>query len=106
MAGHAPFVSTLRPGVVDVIAGGNTRRLLVRGGIAEVTPERGLTILAAAAVPVEELDAARLDQEIRDADEALAKASTDEGRRRAQEMLTRLRELRAGGASVQAAASH
>src|SRR3954447_5548388 len=52
---HAPFMSTLRPGVVVVTeATGTQQRLFVRGGFADVSP-RGLTILAEQAVPVEDV---------------------------------------------------
>lgn len=101
LAGHAPVVSSLKPGMVVVIADGTTRRLFVRGGIAEVTPDRGLTILAASAIPAEEIDLARLDQEIRNAEEDVADATGDDTRRRAEEMLEHLRELRAAVASGQ-----
>src|SRR6185437_3057376 len=101
LAGHAPLISSLRPGIVVVIAGGATRRLFVRAGIAEVTPDRGLTILAEEAVPAEEVDAAKLDGEIEDAGKDLAAATGEETRRRAQEMLDRLRELKAAIAGGQ-----
>jgi len=45
LAGHAPFMTALREGVVTVIDGGKTRRFDVMGGFADVTPN-GLTILA------------------------------------------------------------
>ncbi len=94
LAGHAPFITTLKPGIVTVEAGpGAARRYIVRGGFAEVTPEKGLTILAEEAIPVEDLDAARIAAEIRDAEEDVADASSDEGRRKAEERLARLREL-------------
>lgn len=47
-AGHAPFMTTLREGPVQVIDGGTTRTFTVRGGFADVTPD-GLTILAESA---------------------------------------------------------
>ena len=103
LAGHAPVVSSLKPGMVVVIAGTATRRLFVRSGIAETTPEGGLTILAASAIPAEEIDAARLDREIRDAEEDLADAAGEDTRRRAEEMLAHLRELKAAIASGQVA---
>jgi F-type H+-transporting ATPase subunit epsilon len=103
LAGHAPVVSSLKPGLVVVIAGTSTRRLFVRSGIAENTPEGGLTILAASAIPAEEIDGARLDQEIRDAEEDLADAAGEDTRRRAEEMLAHLRELKAAIASGQVA---
>jgi F-type H+-transporting ATPase subunit epsilon len=95
LAGHAPLVSTMRPGIVTVDAGGTTQRLFVRGGLAEVTPDRGLTILADLALPIAELDAARFASEIAIATEEVARARDDESRRRAQERLDHMRELEA-----------
>jgi len=95
LAGHAPVMSTLRVGVLDVSGtDGNDMRIFVRGGFAEVTPA-GLTILAEEAVPLSELDAAALDQRIKDASEDLQDASTDEAKSKAQAHLDQLQELRA-----------
>ena len=68
LAGHAPFVTTLRPGILVVYRGGDALRVVVNGGFAEVNPE-GLTVLADMAVPVDEFDRAVLAGEIKD-DEA------------------------------------
>ena len=57
LAGHAPFISTLRPGILDVTLPQGRQRLLVKKGVAEVDPDR-LTVLAQSAVPLEELDGA------------------------------------------------
>src|SRR5690606_38857694 len=60
LAGHAPFMATLRPGVIVAHkAGGVVERIFVRGGFADVNPA-GLTILAEDAMPVAEPDPARL----------------------------------------------
>ena len=94
LAGHAPLMTTLRPGVITVDdAGQASRRLFVRGGFAEVTPS-GLTVLAEFSIPVEELDTARLDQEIGYAEEDLADARTEETRQAAQEKLDHLKQMR------------
>lgn len=95
LAGHAPVMSTLRPGVIDVTGtdAGDTR-IFVRGGFAEVTPA-GLTVLAEEAVPLAELDAAALDARIKDATEDVQDAKTDEVREKAQAHLDQLKELRA-----------
>ena len=45
MPNHAPFLTTLRPGVVRVIGGGETVEYVVTGGFAEVSPTAA-TILA------------------------------------------------------------
>jgi F-type H+-transporting ATPase subunit epsilon len=94
LAAHAPVISTLRPGVVTVKRSGREdERIFVRGGFAEVNLE-GLTILAEEAMPIAELDAAALDQEVKDAEEDVADAKDEMARQKAQETLDRLRELR------------
>jgi len=95
LAGHAPFMSTMRPGVVAIAeAPGKSQRLFVRGGFADVAPT-GLTILAEQAIPLDELDAAKLDADIKDAEEDVADATTDDARRTASEKRDQLRELKA-----------
>lgn len=50
LPGHAPFVSTVREGVVTIeLSGGGTRQVNVTGGIAEVTPERCIVLADSAA---------------------------------------------------------
>jgi F-type H+-transporting ATPase subunit epsilon len=84
----------LRPGVVEVVTEeGRSERIFVRGGFAEVN-NLGLTVLAEVAIPLDELDSSALDQQVRDAEEDVADAQDDETRRRAQESLDHLRELR------------
>lgn len=91
---HAPVMSTLKPGLVEVSqGGGKAQRLFVRGGFADVAAG-GLTILAEQAVPVEELDAGRIAAEIKNAEEDVADAKTDEARRVAAEKLAQLGELK------------
>ncbi|ALK07870.1 F0F1 ATP synthase subunit epsilon [Blastochloris viridis] len=95
LAGHAPVMSTLKPGLLTIFAAGTEPRyLFVRGGFAEARPD-GLTVLATVAMPLEELDAARLAQEIQDAEEDVADATDDAKRQAAQEKLEQLREFRA-----------
>ena len=95
LPGHAPVLSTLQPGVVEItLAEGQVDRVFVRGGFAEVNPG-GLTVLAEVAIPLSELNADVLAAEVRNAEEDVADASDDETRRRAQESLDHLRELTA-----------
>jgi F-type H+-transporting ATPase subunit epsilon len=90
---HAPVMTSLRPGIVDIgEAGGKHTRLFVRGGFADVSAA-GLIVLAETAIPVDELSAERLGVEIKEAEEDLADA-TDDQKRLAQEKLDRLRELK------------
>ncbi len=93
LPGHAPVLSTLRPGVVSIDKGsGAPERIFVRGGFAEVNPT-GLTVLAETAIPVADLDQATLAQQIRNAEEDVADAKDDETRRRANESLEHLKAL-------------
>jgi F-type H+-transporting ATPase subunit epsilon len=93
LPGHAPMLSTLRPGVLDMIdESGREERIYVRGGVAEVNPN-GLTVLAEDALPLAELSPEMLAQQIKNAEEDVADASDDEKRRRAQESLDHLRDL-------------
>jgi len=90
---HAPVMAALKPGVIAIEdAAGKHNRIFVRGGFADVGPT-GLIVLAETALPEGELDAARLDQEIRDTEEDLADAPDDQ-KRLWQEKLDRLRELK------------
>ena len=91
---HAPVMSTLSPGPVTIVNGSETRKIFVRGGFAEVTPE-GLTILAEEAVFIDELSADDIAQRIQDAEEDLKDADTDDKRLQAERELTQLKELQA-----------
>ena len=92
---HAPVLTTLKPGVITVKdeAGVNSK-VFVRGGFAEVASE-GLIILAETAIPLEELDEARLSQEIQDSKEDVADAKDDLTRTAALYALDHLEELKA-----------
>jgi len=93
LADHEPLLTSVRPGVVAIDdASGGHRRVFVRGGFAEVHT-LGLVLLAETAIPFEDLSAAHLDQEIKNAEEDLADAAEDQ-KRQAQEKLDRLRELK------------
>ena len=64
LIGHAPFIATLKPGVIDVWDNDKiTARIFVGGGFAEVTPER-CVVLAETATPVGEIDRARVMERI------------------------------------------
>ncbi|MBU6298863.1 MAG: F0F1 ATP synthase subunit epsilon [Alphaproteobacteria bacterium] len=94
MVGHMPLISTLRPGVIDVKGGTNgDERFYVTGGFVEISPGK-LTVLAEEAVPVAELDAAALDLRIKNAEEDVALAKSDNERTKAQEALDYVRGLR------------
>lgn len=91
---HAPLMTALAPGMARIRNGGEETRIFLRGGFAEVSPA-GLTVLAEEATPADELDPARVAQQVKDAEEDLADADTDEKKLAAQQTLDRLRELQA-----------
>jgi F-type H+-transporting ATPase subunit epsilon len=84
LPGHAPLVSTVRPGVIAVFEGSKVvQRIFVAGGFAEVTGER-CTVLAEQAMPVADIDRAAADNEIREAREDLAGAKDEAERARTE----------------------
>jgi F-type H+-transporting ATPase subunit epsilon len=92
--GHAPLISTVRPGVLEVFQGAKAeQRFLVAGGFAEVTPER-CTVLADEAVPFESVTADQLAEREKLAQESLTDAATDAERAAAQKALTLAKDLR------------
>ena len=99
LAGHAPLVTTLRPGVLVVYGeGGEEMRIVINGGFAEVSPA-GLTVLADTAVPIEEFDLTVLAGTIKDTEEDVADSSDDYQR---DKLTRRLEQLRALQAALQA----
>ena len=94
LAGHAPLVTALRPGIVTVITAAKRDPFVVVGGFAEVGPA-GLTILADRATPRESFDTAQLADEIRDAEDDVADAKDEESRDRLTRRLEQLKTLQA-----------
>jgi F-type H+-transporting ATPase subunit epsilon len=86
LAGHAPVVTTLRPGILDITAGGNHKRIFVKRGFAEIDASR-LTVLATEAIEVEALTGERLEAMRKTAEVELAGAIDDDARHHAQAAL-------------------
>ena len=84
LIGHAPLISSLRPGVINTYTGKNVeKRIFVAGGFAEVTGE-SCTVLAEEAMPVEDIDPADVEKRIASAREALNEADNDVARGQAE----------------------
>lgn len=94
LANHAPLMTTLAPGMVKIRDGSDEKRIFVRGGFAEISPT-GLTLLAEEAMPAEELNAEKIAQAIKNAEEDVADAQTDEKKLTAQQSLDSLKDLQA-----------
>ena len=94
LAGHAPLVTTLRPGVVTIFRGGAREAVVVTGGFAEVGPG-GLTVLADRAMAREDFDTATLATEIKDTEEDVADATSETQRDKLARHLDQLKTLQA-----------
>jgi F-type H+-transporting ATPase subunit epsilon len=70
LAGHAPLVTILRPGILTVMIGGEQQKIVVLGGFAEVGPG-GLTVLADMATSLEDIDRAALTAQIQEMEERI-----------------------------------
>lgn len=97
LAGHAPLVTALRPGIVTIYNGGAREPVVVVGGFAEVSAA-GLTILADRAVPRDDYDTALLAEEIKNTEEDVADAE-EAKRDRLARRLDQLKSLQAALAS-------
>lgn len=72
LAGHAPFVTTLKPGILTVHGAGGEQRMVVLGGFAEVSAD-GLTILADVAESIEKMDRETVAARIREMEARIEK---------------------------------
>ena len=77
LAGHAPVVAAVRPGILTIITSGSKQKIIVLGGLAEVS-EKGLTVLADVATSIDELDKARFAATISEMEAKLAEKEGSE----------------------------
>jgi len=77
LAGHAPAVAAVRPGILTIITGGQKQKVIVLGGLAEVSEDR-LTVLADVATSIDELDRAQLADTITQMQEKLSEKEGSE----------------------------
>jgi F-type H+-transporting ATPase subunit epsilon len=77
LAGHAPVVAAIRPGILTVTSGGTHQKIIVLGGLAEVS-DKGLTVLADVATSIEELDRVRFADQIAEMEAKLAEKEGSE----------------------------
>jgi len=94
LAGHAPMVTTLRPGILVVYRDDGELRVVVNGGFAEVSPT-GLTVLADMAVPRDEFDPTVLAGVIKDTEDDIAKATDGWRRDKLSHKVDQLKALQA-----------
>src|SRR6202790_1426233 len=77
LAGHAPVVAAIRPGILTVTSGGTHQKIIVLGGLAEVS-DKGLTVLADVATSMQDLDRAEFADTIADMEAKLAEKDGSE----------------------------
>jgi len=94
LAGHAPFMSTIRSGAISIHDGGQVTRTFIHGGFAEVTPA-GLTILAEEAIDLSEIDPAEVERQLGEARQDLGQARGEADEREAQGRIDKLEALMA-----------
>jgi F-type H+-transporting ATPase subunit epsilon len=73
LAGHAPMVATLRPGILTVHGASGEQKIVVLGGFAEVSAQ-GLTVLAEGAEAAEEIDRGLIATRIAELENRIEKA--------------------------------
>ncbi len=95
LAGHAPTMTALKTGFLVITnTPGNGRRVLVRGGFADIN-QNGLTVLAERALPAEELTQEILDHEILQAEMAYDATNEPAAKHAAESAVAQLREAKA-----------
>ena len=77
LAGHAPVVATIRPGILTVTTGGQHQKIIVLGGLAEVS-DKGLTVLADVATSMQDLDRNAFAEQISGMESKLAEKEGSE----------------------------
>lgn len=102
LAGHAPLVSTLRPGFLRFKNGTDNVVAFVRGGFAEVN-EKGLIVLAEEASRIEEINAAEFAASITALEAKMSSVASDEARNKMAETVYQLKAIQmqlGGGTSA------
>ena len=89
---HAPVVSTLRTGLLQVHQDGEVSDILLYGGFAEVNP-KGLTVLAEEATPLKDVNRAALEADLKEVEADLEIAKTDEQKDKGEKAKGRLTEM-------------
>jgi F-type H+-transporting ATPase subunit epsilon len=77
LAGHAPVIAAIRPGILTLNSGGSKQKIIVLGGIAEVS-DKGLTVLADVATSIDEVDRAEFAETISEMEAKLAEKEGSE----------------------------
>jgi F-type H+-transporting ATPase subunit epsilon len=93
LAGHAPLVATIKPGILTVFGGAEPVRYVVLGGFAEVSPE-GMTVLADTAWPLPEADHGVIATRIQELEQSRDKPEKFDERKQLDRLMERLDQYR------------
>jgi len=77
LAGHAPVVAAVRPGILTITSDGTHQKVIVLGGLAEMSGN-GLTVLADVATSLEDVDRAQFAETIAEMEAKLAEKEGSE----------------------------
>src|SRR5882762_4423719 len=77
LAGHAPVVAVIRPGILTVTTGGKHEKIIVLGGLAEMS-DKGLTVLADVATSMQDIDRAAFADKLSEMEAKLAEKEGSE----------------------------
>ena len=77
LAGHAPIVAAIRPGILTVFSGGKQEKIIVLGGLSEMS-DKGLTVLTDVATSLDEVDRAEFADTIAEMEAKLAEKEGSE----------------------------
>jgi F-type H+-transporting ATPase subunit epsilon len=92
MEGHAPTITTLRPGILKAIGADVTKAFAVTGGFAEITAA-GVSVLAERAIPVDDLSGTVMDELVAEA-RSLAEVALPEDKDAAEKMVQDMMAIR------------
>ena len=93
LAGHAPVISTLMPGVIHATMPDSKKAIYIKGGFAEVTPT-SLAVLVESAFITDEADPRHIDDELDAVQKALDEADDDEARAHLDRAIAALKALK------------
>ena len=102
LAGHAPVVAAIRPGILTITSDGTHQKIIVLGGLAEVS-DKGLTIVADLADSVEDFDKGLLAQHIGEIEERIQKTEPGSA---LDKLITRLDHFKEVDRHLQGTAMH
>jgi len=78
LAGHAPVVAAVRPGILTIIIGDTRQKIIVLGGLAEMSDKGHLTVLADVATSTQDIDRAQFADAISEMEAKLAEKEGSE----------------------------